>query len=263
MPQILTLAQLKTRCQERADFPVNDQFVSDAELGRYIQKSYERLYNLLVAKYENYFIKRANETDFYQYTATGTAGIIAGQANYSFPEDYAKLVRLGLTDAVASRSATPDVEISQLYPCTWKEELMINPKQLRARPTHYILHGRIDLTSTKTPAGVRLVPIPDAVYGIDIVYIPAPPTVGDVSEFVPVAGADFVMGWDEYVVLDVAIKMRDKQESAVEVLIEERQHVFGVIEGTLAPRDAGSPAHVEGAAAGIYDDDDASELLYD
>lgn len=256
MPQILSIADLETRCRERADMPLPDKFIGSDECRRYIQKSFEKLWNILVGKYENYFVKTGDEGWVRRYPDTG-AGLVAGLAEYSFPEDFAKLVRFALAEGTRNRAIYQEFDLTRLFPLTFNEELAINPRQARGRPTHYIRYGRADNNTPGSAAGFRLVPTPDKPYLLDIKYVPRPPVLEQ-------AGGDFIAGWDEYVVLDTVIKMLSKQESRVRELQEERDHCLSVIENAISPVDIGQPGHVEGAAMGIDAwDNDAGEVLFD
>ena len=50
-----TLATLRNRVRQRADME-NNNFVSDSEVNQYINSSYAELYDLLVAKFEDYYV---------------------------------------------------------------------------------------------------------------------------------------------------------------------------------------------------------------
>lgn len=259
MPQLQALPALIERCRERGDMPSPDQFVTDAELGRYIQKSYERLYNKCVAKYEDYFLKFANETNILAYP-TGGSGIVPGTKHYSFPADMWKLKRLCLGGGSSTRVAGQPPPLVELQPCTIHEEMIINPTQTRSRPTHYVSHGRNDYTDTQTGSGFMLCPIPDQVYLVDIVYVPTPPIIPTEA---PPVGVDFFAGWDEWVVLDVARKMRSKQESEIADLMLEMKELWEeTIQPAMINRNDGLPRHVQGAARGLFNmyDVDGDEL---
>lgn len=56
---------------------------------------------------------------------------------------------------------------------------------------------------------------------------------------------DFVNGWDEFVVVDTALKMKDKEESDVSVLKMERDELTNRIISTAPDRDSAYPDRVQ------------------
>ena len=55
---------------------------------------------------------------------------------------------------------------------------------------------------------------------------------------------DGVNGWEEYVVIDVAMKMMAKEESDTSVLERRKAAIIRRLEAEAANRDMGMPAHV-------------------
>lgn len=236
------LVELETRVRRRADLSTsstNPQFVSQAELNQYIQKSWEKLYNYLVGKYEDYFIKTATESSIKEYT-TGTTGIVAAKKDYNFPANYFKLVKMELLQNT-SRSGSGNF-IRQLKKLNWNQERMYCDPDVQGEPYYYILYGRVDagtvISDPHKHSGFRLVPTPDvSTYGLDIIYVPRPPVIPTATEADD--GLSFVAGWDEYVVIDACIKCLDKREQDVRVLQEERADWLRTVEEAIMPRDAG------------------------
>jgi hypothetical protein len=56
-----------------------------------------------------------------------------------------------------------------------------------------------------------------------------------------------VSGWTEYIIVDAAIKMMQKEESDVSVLIAQKQALLARIEAMAHNRDAGMPSTVADA----------------
>lgn len=55
---------------------------------------------------------------------------------------------------------------------------------------------------------------------------------------------DIVNGWEEYIIVDAAMKAISKEEGDVSVLMARKQALLARINGEAANRDAGSPAHI-------------------
>ncbi len=62
-----------------------------------------------------------------------------------------------------------------------------------------------------------------------------------------------VNGWDEYVIIDAAIKCLIKEESDVQVLLLQKQQMLKRIEDMAANRDAGDPERVSDTSLGYGD----------
>src|SRR5215217_1216398 len=86
----VTLASLNEQVRQRADMQ-NSGFVTNEELNLYINNSQFELYDLLVSRYEDYFLK----IDL--LTGLPPEFTLAGGANtYDLPEDFYKLLGLDL-----------------------------------------------------------------------------------------------------------------------------------------------------------------------
>lgn len=66
---------------------------------------------------------------------------------------------------------------------------------------------------------------------------------------------DGVAGWEEYIVIDAAIKCKDKEESDVSVLAARKNEKRKEIEGMAANRDPGSAARVADVMSNGYNGD--------
>lgn len=267
------MSELETRVRRRADLSTsstNPQFVSQGELQQYIQKSWEKLYNYLVGKYEDYFVKTASEEDIYEYT-THVVGIVPGLKDYNMPVDYFKLIKIELWSStfeetepgVWARVSDGDY-LCTLKKLSWMQERLYVRPEVQDQPRYYILYGRVDsgiaLADEGQTNGFRLVATPDTRYGIEMIYIPRAPEIPTIDESTD--GLSFVNGWDEYVVTDATIKALDKWEKDPRVLQEERAEWLRTVEEAIAPRDAGQPHEVvaypeRGAFA---EDEDLMEL---
>jgi len=209
---IVTLLELRTRARQRADM-VNSGFVSDSELNVYINASYAELYDLLVSKHgEDYFV------DSFNITTTNNV------ETYSLPSDFYKLLGVDLQLDTSSnwvslkRFEFAERNIPQIWDIKFVDFI------------RYRVFG----------SSLKLSPVPQSHQNIRVWYIPLPSKlVKDNDTF------DGIDGWEEYVVIDVAIKMLTKEESDTSQLLGEKMAMKLRIEQMAEARDEGQPARVQ------------------
>lgn len=207
----VTLAQFKQRSRERADM-VNSKFISDSELSSYINASLTELYDLLLSsRGENYYI------DSFSFTT------IPGSDTYPLPVDFYKLMGV---DYVTS--STQSITLKSFR---WQERNRFREPFYNARIYNLMYQLRNnDLVFIPTPNGNQQ---------IKVWYIPrSPELVADTDTF------DGINGWEEYVVIDVAIKMKVKEESPVDALVFAKQKMEERIAALSSGRDSTEPARV-------------------
>ena len=199
----LTLLQLRDLSKQEADM-VNSQFVSDSEWNRYINQSYFELYDLLISKYgDDYYIKNPPYT------------FVTDGVNYLFalPTDFYKL-----TGADLALSNTNDSWVTL-------HRFNMSDRNRYAVPNFQSFYGITNMRYRLSGNNLWITPIPAANQTIRVWYVPRMVELsadGDV--------ADGVSGWLEYVVVDAAIKAKDKQESDVSVLMARKAALISRIE---------------------------------
>jgi hypothetical protein len=214
----ITLAQLRERSRERADME-ESQFVDDTELNYYINSSIAELHDILVQSYgEDYYVE---ETTF---TTVG------GQESYElstiFPNnDFYKLRAL---DAKLNGD-----DYFTLKPFNFNE---------RNRFQHFGVWDYIGITNVRyrlVGNKLRLSPAPDSNIEVRVWYIPkSTELVDDTDTF------DDINYYAEYVIVDAAIKMLNKEESDVSVLMAQKADLKRRIEESSKNRDAGEPESI-------------------
>lgn len=217
-----TLAELKTRVRQRADM-VNDDFVEDAELVTYIQQSYRKLYNLIVTTFSDWYVD-----DPVEFT------LASGENTYTLPATFYKLVAV-------------DFKLNG----KWVEVLRFNMNE-RNRTTagrFRIYHpiNRYRLMNNK----LRFIPSDNA-EGDYRYWAVSKPSV-------PVDDSDTIEGengWDEFVVLDAAIKCLNKEETDPSILIMEQQQIKEDILINANSYDEGGSERVEDVNAPYLDTED-------
>lgn len=212
---VQTLAQLRTAVRQRADM-VNSTFITDSELNGYINNSIAELYDLILQKYGNdYFVSSSN------------FNLVSGTDSYTLPADFLKLIGVDL--ALASN------DFITLKPFMFSERNRYTSTSLRgyygASFYRYRLRGN----------NIIFNPIPNVTNQITVWYVPRPTTLTSDSDTF-----DGYNGWEEYVIVDAAIKCLQKEESDVSVLLAQKKALEVRIEEAAGNRDAGfSPRIVD------------------
>lgn len=203
---ILTLAQIRTQARQRADMEVS-QFVTDSELTSYVNASIAELYDILVSRFEDYYILDT------------TATVANGADTITLPADFYKLKGLdydvggGQYETVRSFQF---IERNETY----------DPGFGTFPRMRYRVLGPV----------LKLTPPDFAPGNYRIWYIPRfASLVNDTDTF------DGINGWTEYVIVDCAIKMLNKEESDAGPFREQKQKLLDRIEAMATDRDAGEP----------------------
>ena len=181
-----TLQNLRDRARAAADM-TGSSFVSDSEANVWINQGLFELYDLVVSAYEDYFTSPAPTT------LTIASGNIV-----SLPADFYKLRKLQYSASGTDGSYQPCKPFNlsdnfanggaDFYTAVWSnrryrvmgDSLLIEPAA--SAPGSYLLH-----------------------------YVPAPTALVSNSDEIPSSLSKF--GWDEYIVLYVAERMLNKEES--------------------------------------------------
>lgn len=225
MASNVTLLQLKTRAREKADM-VNSQFVSDSELLSYINNSYSELYDILVSRFEDYYTEETSVT------------ISPGSSTIPVPNDFYKLRGLDRNQSGNSYYS--------VHKYNWKARNRRNNQLYRTS------FGRLDLSYRLVKDSIRILPEDSAPGTYRLWYIPTyTPLAADTDVL------DGVNGFDEYIVIDVAMKMLLKEESDVSVLIAQKKAMMQRIEEMSQQRDADNPEVISDVSSDVWDNEDS------
>ena len=208
----VTLLELRTRARQRSDM-VNSGFISDSELNAYVNASYAELYDLLVSKHgEDYFVNQ------YNFTTT------TNNETYALPDDFYKLEGVDLQLDTSNnwvslkRFEFAERNIPQIWDIKFVDFI------------RYRVFGN----------NIRFSPVPQSHQSIRVWYVPLPDKlVKDTDSF------SGINGFEEYIVIDVAIKMLTKEESDVSTLMAEKAAMKQRIEVMAEARDEGQPSRVQ------------------
>ena len=207
----VTVATIRTNAKAFADME-KSKLVSDTLWLNFINKGYKRLYDLLVSKFEDYYV--GDPTAF---------TVVSGASSYSLPADFYKL-----------RGVDRDIgggEYVEIFPFNFVDR---NRKRLATRFRSIETRVRYRIVGNKlifTPADL-------APGSYQLWYVPRATDLTQDSDTV-----DGVNGWEEYIELDAAIKALIKEESDPSALMAERAKIEERIETMAANRDVGQ-SHV-------------------
>lgn len=204
---LVTLSALRERIRERADMQ-NSRFVTDSELRNYINASAPELYDLLVKAFHDY--------------ATTSAEISVTGSSLSLPSGF-----------YLFRGLDKDVEGS------W----------LPVRPYEFLERGQYqDEVYTRYDPDVKYRLIGNAVDLLPAAVAPGSYRLWYVPEFTALSADsdtfDGLNGWEEWIVVDCAIKCKDKEESSTTGLEKDRQRLTDRIEAMIAMRDKSGPSRI-------------------
>lgn len=218
----ITLLELRTQARQRADME-RSQFITDSELNIYINSSIAELYDLLITAYDS-------EYNISTYTFT----TVTGTTSYDLPTDLYKL--RGVDAAIGGP------EFKSVRKFTFNErnrDQFFSGWDYNGYPTvRYRLVG----------SQILFAPAPDSETDIRLWYIPlAAKLVADTDEL------NDLNQFAEYVIVDAAIKMLQKEESDVSVLFAQKEALRNRIEDMAKGRDAGTPDEITDIYTANYD----------
>ncbi len=228
MANTITLLQLRTQARERADME-NSEFISPEELLSYINQSYAELYDILVGRFEDY------------YTLNTTIVVPNGSSQIPLPTDFYKLRGVDLALDSSENNYTPVPRFN------------FNNRNIRNANVSRLLSGQFNISYRIVGDNVELVPTDSSQGTYRIWYVPIyTPLVLDTDTVVASVSNQ---GWHEYIIIDAAIKMLDKEESSTTHLEKQRAALEKRIESMGRNRDANQPETISDITGLYYDPD--------
>ena len=226
-----TLLNLRTMVRQRADME-NSTFVSDPEVTSYINQSYFVLYDLLVQKFGNdYYV-----APFLTITTDGINDQFARPDGTLYSGAPALYKLLGLDLFLAANSWVT------LKPFNTSE------RNRYSIPNFQSFYGVTNMRYRLNGGKLWLTPLPAGGQQLRLLYIPRMTPLALDTDLL-----DGVSGWDEYVVIDAAIKCLQKEESDVSVLSGQKGAMIARIEAAASNRDVGNPMTVSDTQSGNCD----------
>jgi hypothetical protein len=215
MARTFTVSELITLIRERSNTE-RSNFVSDTEIIRLIDQAYTKLYDLIVSKFENYYI------DEHSFTTDGTNQF------YDLPANFYKLVGL---DQLQNTSGSGDNALT-VRPFNFNERNRYNNILFAVTAAafyRYLIQG------TK----IKILPQPSAGIQFKMWFIPAPVKITSEAQTI-----DGISGWEEVVTLTAAIQIMNKQELDATALKREQAEAIDRVMTMATERDAALPERV-------------------
>ena len=276
MTDLVSLSELRQLTRQRADNE-NSQFVTDTELTRYLNNSWGELYNLIIENFnEDYFttshsFSLTSGTDSYSlpsdfYKSRGVDLVVTSTESvplrrYNWAErtrnsvtvrarDYRYRIQKGSIIFTPLPSTNDSIKIFYI-PDPRKLESVTPSGVTRGTTTTYTVssHSFVaddvvnvsgfladDYNSQQTVQSVTSTTI---VTDLNSSALSDPTVIGTVESVF-----DFYSGWDEYVIIDSAIKMLLKEEADVTALLLQKNQLRERIITESQNRDAGEPQTV-------------------
>lgn len=216
-----TLSQLRTEVRQRAD-QENSDFITDTELTSYINTGYANLYDLLVRAFSD------------QYMATPETFTLSGTNIRALPSDF-YLLR-GLDYDLGGGEYVALAKYNFLERNRYRRSVA---RTLRGHPTRqYRVLG----------SNIYIEPESQANGDYRLWYVPNITLLSSDSDTV-----DGVNGWEEYIILDAAIRCMIKEESDPTGLMMLKSEIETRISDIASERDIGEPETISDSRH-VYDE---------
>lgn len=222
-----TLADLRLQCKQRFDVGTSQQ-IGDAEFNQLINQAGSHLHNWVVTTGEDYIIK------MFPITA------VTNQMDYALPSDFFKDLKFW---AVSPSSSGPSyyTPMGRMMKGEFRGGISAYNRAGAPGPSAYMILGNV----------VRISPVPVTTTSLSYEMWYAPHYRTLVSD-VDVMDVSIAPGWDEFVVNQVVINCRLKEESPVQDLMVEQERIKKMIEDDIMNRDMGKPQRVVDASSGSW-----------
>lgn len=234
MARLVTLQTLQSRVKQRANVEVasNSALYTTTELNDNINEGLAKLYDLIIQQQDQPLyltsINFATQGQKDTYVIGPTGDIIVS--------DFYKMKGLDV-------SFGQQIVISA-RPFMWSERNRFKwyPGWIYSQPVFYHLIGKTGSVATAANDGIKLIPTPSGQFSCTLWYYPTlAPLVNPTDTF------DGVNGYEEYAVLDAAIKLLTKQErfDHAQFLLGQQQVFEAKVMSAFTTHDAENPMRVQ------------------
>jgi hypothetical protein len=208
----LSLGMLRYFAKKKADMDQSN-FLTLDEWNFNLNQSYYELYDLLITLYEDFFLQEP-----YSFQTDGSDA-------YDLPDDFYKLmgVDCGLSGSNTSWATLRKFDFIQ-------RNRYVYPQMTST------LTGVYDLQYRLMGNQLHFIPTPQASQSIRVWYIPKLTQLLKDTDI-----CSGISGWTEYIIVDAAIKAKEKEESDVSVLMAQKMQLLKRINDSAMNRDVGQP----------------------
>lgn len=218
-----TVGNIRFLAQSETD-KIHSNFLTPSEWNAHINNSYKELYDILIQKFgDDYEVAKP-----FSIVTTGQVDPTFGSQVFPLPSDFYKLMLC-------------EVALNPSDPNSWVtlRTFMRIQQNLFNYPNVYTMYGITNLRYRVTGRYLQIVPITSANQTIRIWYAPKPNQLLLDTQIV-----EGVSGWEEYVVVDAAIKAQGKEESSTDDLFKRKAALLKRIEEAAANRNIAEPETV-------------------
>jgi hypothetical protein len=189
----------------------NSTFISDSELTGLVNRSMAELYDLIIENYgEDYYISSA------------TTPLVSGTDAYALPADFYKLVGVDLVISSTNKIPMKRFEFFERNNQNYSAAFFDQVYRYRLRGSNLVFS-----------------PIPNTTNSFTLWYVPLPTQLVNDSD--TLQGFN---GWEEYIIVDAAIKMRIKEETDTTQLMQQKIDLIERLKKITDNRDAAFPTRV-------------------
>lgn len=222
-----TLGTIIDQIRERTDL-MNSEFVTDAEITEYINYSLGELYGLLVNSYGGTYFATSSDLAI-------TAGSELSTAD--FPVDMYKLLGVDLY-----LGGVPSQNRLTLQPFNFNERNRANNLNVAGYANQAATNYRYHVLGSK----LMVQPAAAAPLLFKLWYVPqAPEFIITPADPTQTFGNNATLnGWLEYIIVDVSIKLKTKEETDTSMFVRQKALLTERIRNESQNRDIGAPATV-------------------
>ncbi len=260
----ISLGAMVIQAKQKADMQQNPA-ISESEWRVMISNSYKELYDMLVAAYGNNY-----------YVATPYLFTVTNAQLFPLPSDFYKLIGVDLQYSASpsgwitlkrfefiERNKASYLNQSALISAQARAWYIPEPTNLIFMPTCATVSGSTTVTTGDTSilsagmsvdgsgilSGVTISSITNATDFVISSAANATQPICTLSMWTDAATIDGISGWEEYILVDAAIKSGIKQENPVDELRAQKKDMWERISAMAEGRDAGQASHVSDAYA--------------
>ena len=220
-----TLSELRARARRLVD-AVGNNFFSDAEINDYLNTGLGELHDLLVLKFEDYYVSSisfnmASDTSSYSLQSIGLNNLY-------------KLLGVDL------KQGSETVRVPRY---SFQERNTFKSSQAL-----YSDRGHTNHRYSLTGNNINFIPTPTSSDEVTLWYVPKYTKLVNDSDSVD---GSIASNWEDYAVYSAAIKMRQKEETSVTSLEREQEKITARIEEAARNRDAGEPMGITDEDMGV------------
>lgn len=242
MSNLVTLSAITLAAQQRAD-RVNGNYITASEWTNMVNSSCQMLWEKLVEAYGSDYEVQLSTT----FTTDGQAD------RYALPSDFFKLLGVDLQISPGASSSS-----NQGWVTVWRFNMADRNKY--TLPNIQTFYGRTNLRYRLSGGTIFFIPLPSSGQLFRLWYAPKMPIM-----VAPTDTFDDVNGWTEWVVNDVAMKARVKDESSIDDLMKLQAMQEERLTHVIDNRDASQPAttvDILSANGGWYGDGSGRDWGY-